>query len=166
MKETVDSQIIEQLDPIARKYEEAVNNNDAAAVAALFTEDAVFVTDSGPFYGREAIEKFHVDLFKEWRFSHHLIKTDPNSPRIIGTAENIASNGEWSQTLQGQAGGPTQIKGYRSEIREGDDWKIRMLTINVAPPAAATPSPTTALAANLSARNLQRPENRVQYPGQ
>ena len=74
MKETVDPQIIEQLDPIARKYEEAVNNNDAAAVAA------VFVTDSGPFYGREAIEKFRVGLFKEWHFSHHLIKTDPNAP--------------------------------------------------------------------------------------
>jgi len=29
MKETVDPQIIEQLDPIARKYKEAVNNNDA-----------------------------------------------------------------------------------------------------------------------------------------
>jgi hypothetical protein len=42
MKETVDPQIIEQLDPIARKYEEAVNNNDAAAVAALFTEKRGF----------------------------------------------------------------------------------------------------------------------------
>jgi hypothetical protein len=42
--------------------------------------DAVFVTDSGPFYGREAIEKFRVGLFKERHFSHHLIKTDPNSP--------------------------------------------------------------------------------------
>ena len=38
MKETVDPQIIEQLDPIARKYEEAVNNN----VAALFTEGRGF----------------------------------------------------------------------------------------------------------------------------
>jgi hypothetical protein len=31
-----------QLDPIVRKYEEAVNNNDAAAVAALFTEGRGF----------------------------------------------------------------------------------------------------------------------------
>jgi hypothetical protein len=29
--------------------------------------------------------------------------------------------------------GPLQIKGYWSVIREGDDWKIRMLTTNVAP---------------------------------
>lgn len=128
MKETVDPK---QLEPIASKYEEAVSNN----VAALFAEDAVFVTEHGTFNGPEAIEKGHVDVFKEWRFSNHLIKTAPNSYRIIGTAENIASNGEWSQTLQGQVGGPIQRKGYWSAIdtREGNDWKILMLTVNVTP---------------------------------
>ena len=73
-------------------------------MAALFTEDAVLVTDSGPLYGRQAIEKLHVDLFKDLHFSNQLIRTDPNSPRFIGTADNIASNGEWSQTVQGQTG--------------------------------------------------------------
>ena len=140
MKETVDPQITERLDAIARKYEEAVNNNDAAAVAAFFAEDAVFVTDIGPLNGREAIEKGHVDVFKEWRFSNHLIKTDPNSYRIVGTAENIASNGERSQTLQGQAGDPIQRKGYWSAIdtRAGNDWKILMLTVNVITPAPSS----------------------------
>lgn len=126
MKETVDPQTIERLDPIARKYEEAVKNGDDAAVAALFTEDAVFVTEGGPFYGREAIEKFHVNLFRERHFGNHLIKSDPNSPRIIGTAENIASNRQWSQTLQGQNVGPIQRQGYWAAIdtRQGNDWKI------------------------------------------
>jgi uncharacterized protein (TIGR02246 family) len=134
----VDPQIIEQLEPI-RKYEEALNNNDAGAVAELFAEDAVFVTDGGPFYGREAIEKFHVDLFKEWRFNKQLIKTAPNSYRIIGTAENIASNGEWSQTLQGQTGGPIERKGYWAAIdtRQGDDWKILILSLNVIPASSS-----------------------------
>ena len=102
-------------------------------MAALFTEDAVLVTDSGPLYGRQAIEKLHVDLFKDLHFSNQLIRTDPNSPRFIGTADNIASNGEWSQTVQGQTGGPIQRKGYWSAIdtRQGNDWKILMLTINV-----------------------------------
>ena len=142
MKETVNPQIIEQqLEPISRKYEEALNNSDAATLAALFTEDAVLVTDIGPFYGRQAIEKFHVDLFKEWHFSNQLIRTDPNSPRFIGTADNIADNGEWSQTLQGQTGGPIQRKGYWSAIdtRQGNDWKILMLTLNVTP-EPATPA--------------------------
>ena len=141
MKETVDPQIIEQLELISRKFEKAINNNDAAAVGELFAENGVFVTDGGPFYGPEAIEKFFVDVFKEWRFSNHLIKTAPNSHRIIVTAENIAFNGEWSQTLQGQSGGPLERKGYWGAIdtRQGNDWNILMLTVNVtpAPPAPA-----------------------------
>ena len=41
-KETVDPQIIEQIDnTILKKYTEAIYNSDAAAIAALFTEDAV-----------------------------------------------------------------------------------------------------------------------------
>ena len=47
-KDTVDPQIIEQLNALTEKFIEAVDNNDVAAVAALFTEDAVFVTDTGP----------------------------------------------------------------------------------------------------------------------
>ena len=33
---------------LANKFQEAWNNNDASALAALFTEDAVLVNDSGP----------------------------------------------------------------------------------------------------------------------
>jgi ketosteroid isomerase-like protein len=52
-EKTVDPQIIEQLNALTKKYIDAVDNNDAAALAALFTEDAVMVTDTaGPFYGR------------------------------------------------------------------------------------------------------------------
>ena len=37
----------------------AVQFNDAAAAAACFTEDAVYVTDTGPVNGREATEKWY-----------------------------------------------------------------------------------------------------------
>ena len=50
-KETVDPQTIEQLIAFGQKYDEAENNNDAAALAALLKEDAVFVTNTGPVYG-------------------------------------------------------------------------------------------------------------------
>ena len=91
-KETVDPQTIEQLIAFGKKYDEAQNNNDAASLAAFFTEDAVLVTNTGPVYGRQAIEKWFTDDFHEWRHSNKLTKDDQNSPRIIGTADNIASS--------------------------------------------------------------------------
>ena len=144
-KETVDPQIIEQLNALGKKYLDAMNNNDPAPLAALFTEDAVLLTDRGPVNGREAIAKWYVDNFKEWHHSNHIGKRDPNSPRIIGTAGNeIWANGSWSETVQRQTGEPIQLKGYWSAIyssatntREGDGWKIRMLTWNI----TASPEP-------------------------
>jgi hypothetical protein len=40
-----------------KKFEEAYNKNDASAVGALFTDDAVLVTPHGTFTGRKAIEE-------------------------------------------------------------------------------------------------------------
>jgi hypothetical protein len=56
---TVDPQTTQKLHAISKAYDEAVSNNDAAAVAALFTEDAVFVSDRGPIHGRAAIEQWY-----------------------------------------------------------------------------------------------------------
>jgi uncharacterized protein (TIGR02246 family) len=141
-KDTVDPQTIEQLDALTKKFMDFIDNNDAAAVTAVFTEDAIFVTPHGPVYGREAIEKFFADVFKRVHFSNHLAKADSNSIRFLGTAANeVWRNGEFSETeaLQGQTGGPMQIKGYWSavEVREGDAWKHRMCTFNITPPRAA-----------------------------
>jgi hypothetical protein len=67
-------------------------------------------------------------------------KPDGNAPHIIGAAGDEAwETGEWSETGQAETGDPIEIKGYWSAIdsREGEDWKIRMLTYNItpAPPA-------------------------------
>jgi len=39
-------------------FDEAYNNNDPKAVANLFTEDAVLVTNKGIFHGRAEILEF------------------------------------------------------------------------------------------------------------
>jgi uncharacterized protein (TIGR02246 family) len=153
-KDAVDPQLIEQLAQIDKKYAEATNNNDAAAVAALFTEDAVFVTqDTGLLYGRQAIEKQYAEWFKGAHASDHIGKSDPNCTRFLGTTvnimtggepDNVMRGGEWSATWQGQGQKPEHLKGYWTSIntREGDDWKIRMLTVNTTPPPAATTAST------------------------
>ena len=48
---------IEQLKALTKKTDEAFINGDAAALAALYTDDAVLMNDKGPIYGREAIEQ-------------------------------------------------------------------------------------------------------------
>jgi uncharacterized protein (TIGR02246 family) len=132
-KETVDPQMIEKVNAVGKKFDEAFNNNDAAAVAALFTQDAIWVTDTaGPLYGRQAIEKQLAEWFKGGHVSNHIIKVDPNSFRVVGTADKIASNGEWSETVEPPNGKPFQLKGYwlAIETSEGDAWKICISAYN------------------------------------
>jgi uncharacterized protein (TIGR02246 family) len=137
--------------PVSRKHTSiyrvlcrALDKNDAAAVAAVFTENGILVTPDGPFFGREAIEKYYEGVFKQVQLSNNLAPVDDDSPHIIGTdAKEMWASGKYSATVKGQNFGPVEAKGYWSVIREGDDWKIRMLTWNEAPKPAATPSPAT-----------------------
>ena len=133
-----------QLDEKIKNYDEAINRNDAAAVASLFTDDAIFVTYGGPLCGREAIEKQYAEWFKQWHHNNHLDIKDSDSLRTVGTADNIALNGKWSDTDQ-QGEASVQLNGYWSAIyvRVGHTWKIRWLTYNVTPfPANATTAQT------------------------
>jgi uncharacterized protein (TIGR02246 family) len=121
---------------LGKREDEAYNNNDAEAIAAIFTEDAVFVTPQGSIFGSGAIEKFYAERLQKVHFSNHIIKFDPDSPHVIGTAGNeMWATGEWSVTIQGQSGGPIQIKGYwgATKAREGDTWKTRLDVYNVTP---------------------------------
>ena len=90
------------IDAFAKKYAEAINNNAAAATAAFYTEDGIFVTSEGPKYGRGAIEKFYVDLFRQFHFSNYYSKADQYSPHLIGTTGNETLEiGEWGCTVEG-----------------------------------------------------------------
>jgi ketosteroid isomerase-like protein len=134
---TPDPQLREAIVALHKKYDAAFDNGDAAALAARFTKDAVLVNETGPVYGREAIEKYYTDVFQQVHFSNHTAKTDQYSPYIIGPAGNeMWAAGEWSTTLQGQNFGPVEAKGYWSAVfgREGDVWKKRWLTWNTTPP--------------------------------
>src|SRR3981081_3051229 len=79
---TPDPQITEKIRAISKAYDEAVSNNDAAAVAALFTECAVFVSDRGLIPGRKAIEKWYTDVCQVWHPNNHIGKPDGNTPHI------------------------------------------------------------------------------------
>ena len=156
-KDLADPQTTQKILASFEGIDEAHNNNDAAARAAFYTRDAVFVTPGGPITGRQAIEKWFADLYQWWHPKDCNTKVDGNAFHLIGTAGNEAwATGEWSETGQGKHGEPFRIKGYWLSIyvREADDWKIRVNSWNTAPDSvilvdksfapqpAATPSPT------------------------
>ena len=63
---TPDPQLRQQLLTLAKKFDDAINNNDAAALAALYTEDAVEVTDHGPLYGRRPSRNIMQTYFRKY----------------------------------------------------------------------------------------------------
>ena len=63
-KNPVDPQVRQQIEAVEMKFQEAHNNRDAAAIAALYTGDAVEVhTWQGTFSGQDAIRKMFEDTF-------------------------------------------------------------------------------------------------------
>ena len=136
---TTDTQIVQQRDllgvakaidefgVLGIKEEEAFSKNDASAVAALFTEDGVLVAPDGMFSGRQAIEKRYADTFQRWP-----ITTFSSQRYQLNAIDNgVWTVGEWWSTLQSETG-PKFEGGYWSAIyiHEGDDWKIRLLTVS------------------------------------
>src|SRR4029077_1495979 len=118
-KETVvDAQRVQQLHTIGSKSDEAFKKGDAAARAALFTEDAILLGPSGPIKERQAIEKYYTDLFQKVHFIENVTKYDNDSPHVIGTSGNdVWESGEWSCTVQDQSGVPKQLNGYWCSVK-------------------------------------------------
>jgi hypothetical protein len=152
-QDTVDPKIAELIVAHQKIYDEAMNNNDAVTLASkMFTDDAVLVTDTGPIYGRAAIEKYFTDLFQKVHFSNCSGDVGTkNAARLIATTTGgteLWRLGHWINTVQGEGWGPIVATGYWSaiEVLEDGILKDKLLTWNVTPTppatAAATPSPT------------------------
>ena len=139
---TPDSQIARQRDlrgdpnalgefnALGLKMDEAFNKNDAVALGALFTEDAVLVAPDGMFFGRQAIQKRYADAFRRWP-----VATSSAQRSCLNAIDNaVWSTGKWWTTRQGQ-NGPKFENGFWSAIyvRQGDAWKIRLFTTGDAP---------------------------------
>jgi ketosteroid isomerase-like protein len=129
---------IDEFGELSLKLDEAFNKNDASAIAALFTEDGIPVASDGMFSGRQDIKKGMQDT------SQRSPITDFNSRRErrhLNAIDNaVWSAGQWASNLQRQTG-PVFVWGFWSAIyiREGDAWKIRMLTLSEHPsPVAET----------------------------
>ena len=145
-KDVADPQTTQKILALCKANDEAHMNNDATAVATLFTRDAVLVPtyDPGPITGRQAIQKYYTDLYQWWHPRNCITKLDENAAHLISTAGNeLWATGEWNETGQGKNGEPLPIKGHWAciYVREADDWKIRVDAWNTTPDSGATHPP-------------------------
>ena len=123
--DTVDPKIAEEIRALTSKYDEAFNKNDATALGAFFSEDAVFSGLHGKFKGRQAIENFHSQqVFARWHANNRVTTVD----RVDSVSDGVSSSGRWSETVQ--SNGSKNVGGTYSWvlIRDGDSWKIRIAT--------------------------------------
>jgi ketosteroid isomerase-like protein len=67
-------QLVQQIEAINRKFDEAIDKHDAAAVAAFFTANGTLVTPQGSFSGRDSIAKYFTDDFQRWNPSDQITK--------------------------------------------------------------------------------------------
>ena len=96
-KDLADPQTTQKLLALGKAAEEAHNNHDAAAVAA----QCGFCYAGGNHLGRQAIQKWHTDLWQSWHPKNCTVKVDGNAFHLIGTAGNeLWATGEYSETGQ------------------------------------------------------------------
>jgi uncharacterized protein (TIGR02246 family) len=132
----------QQIVDLFKKHNEASSKQDIAGIMALFTTDAVFVSEGSTLDGRDAIEKWHTEMAKAGAFGRHDSKVDQ-----VHVQGNIAwAVGSWSDT--GPSNGSHPVHGNWGDVfvLEGGTWKVRMLTANVieTPPGQAGAGQTRA----------------------
>ena len=118
-------------DDFATKWVTAYDAGDAAVLAALFTPDGVFNAPSGAaLKGREAIEKALAGRMKAGWTKETVTTND------AGAAGNaVWAAGEYALLGSGeQAGKQTGGRFGWVLVRDGDAWRVAMLTANVTPP--------------------------------
>ena len=117
-RNTVDPETRQEIDVVSMQYGEALNKHDAAAVAALYTQDAVRVADwpgGESSVGREAIKTAFEVQFAGMS-PRGVLKS---ITQMYAIDDRIAAISEFSQ---GFVHGHT-VKIY---VRDADTWKIRM----------------------------------------
>ena len=126
-KDTVSPEIRQQIEAVNNKYDEAYNMNDAAAIVGRYTQDAVEVwgwSGGSVASGQEAIAERYKIRFASTAstpgtLSHKLVE-------VFAIGNDICAISEFSHVYrQGSKGYAVTIY-----VREGDDWKIRMMYAN------------------------------------
>jgi uncharacterized protein (TIGR02246 family) len=112
-------QLVQQIEAINEKFDEAFNKHDATAVGALYTANAVQSTPQGSFSGREAIEGYMTDLFQRHNPTDRVTKMS----YVYAFGGDICALGGWAVTIDSTK----NFGGYLVNVytQTGSSWKIR-----------------------------------------
>jgi ketosteroid isomerase-like protein len=101
-KDTVDPQTRQEIEAVDTKLDEAIDKNDSAAAAALFTEDAILMLPlefaperSGIYSGQRDIEKWYAQKFTEYHVTDSKGKLD----QIHAVDAGMWAVGTWTHTV-------------------------------------------------------------------
>lgn len=118
------------LDAMAQQWQDAANADSAAAVAALYTDDARYYSSTGNAEGREAIEALLGQGFPQAR------DLQIDRDELVLSRDIAYGTGTYSQTLTAEGGEQTQEGHYLVVARRQADgsWKIaRHMSVEAMP---------------------------------
>jgi uncharacterized protein (TIGR02246 family) len=118
---TLDPEVRQQIEALLMKFGEAFNKHDPAAIAALYTQNAIRLQSwwSEGDLGQQAIEKSYTGMLA-------------SSPReFVGQVVEVYPIGNDMCVITKDSEGALW-KGYKTWIcnRDADTWKIRMEYVN------------------------------------
>jgi ketosteroid isomerase-like protein len=118
---TVDPEVRQQLEALLMKFGEAFNKHDPAAIAALYTQNAIRLESwwSEGASGQQAIEKSYAGM----------VASMPGE--FVGQVVQVYAIGSDMCVITKDSEGASW-KGYKTWIcnRDADTWKIRMEYVN------------------------------------
>jgi ketosteroid isomerase-like protein len=118
--------LVQQLEPINEKFDEAFNKHDATALAAFYTENAILSSPLGNASGLLEIEKHFTNLFARYNPTDRSTKMN----YVFAFGGDLCAMGGWTVTVNNhqQAGGYL-INVYTPVHKT---WKIRAVVFKYA----------------------------------
>jgi uncharacterized protein (TIGR02246 family) len=116
---------------VGKQYVEAFNRKDAAAVAALFADDAVRVNAQGIIRGREAIQKATKDGLDA---GGHDLSLQYREAHIDGNTGWSIAEANFRVRGKDGADSPVRILATSVWVQSGGAWKIRAQSLVNTPP--------------------------------
>jgi uncharacterized protein (TIGR02246 family) len=123
---------------LEKQYEAAINAGDAAKLAGLFAEDAVFMPPNLPAEkGPKAIQQWHEEAFKDMTFKATIT---PTASEVSGDLACV--RGEYALKPQRPANaGSGETRGKYVDVwkRVNGEWKLAWQIFNQNHPESPTP---------------------------